>query len=140
MKRCEKTSFLAIFCSFFLQLTIRPLQRFFIIYLLFSFFCRNFASFFVRYSLDNGSIMARWNGTKSSATRSHGLTAPRSLRRRVPPIFPTKTLLASFVGDPRWQTNYNNPQMQPVGDNGLQAFFDILKLPLRGGSLPNRKW
>ena len=27
--------------------------------------------------------------------------------------------------------------MQPVGDNRLQAFFDILKLPLRGGSLPN---
>ena len=34
----------------------------------------------------------------------------------------------------------NNPQMQPVGDNRLQAFFDILKLPLRGGSLPNHKW
>ena len=27
--------------------------------------------------------------------------------------------------------------MQPVGDNRLQAFFDMLKLPLRGGSLPN---
>ena len=93
-----------------------------------------------RYSLDNGSIMARWNGTESSATRSHGLTAPRSLRRRVPPIFPTKTLLASFVGVPGWQTNKNKRSKRHLRDQRAAAFFDILKLPLRGGSLPNRKW
>ena len=97
----EKNVIFGDFLLFFLQLTIRLLHRFFGIYLLFSIFCRNFASFFVRYSLDNGSIMARWNGTESSATRSHGLTAPRSLRRRVPPIFPTKTLLSKFCRGPR---------------------------------------
>ena len=43
----EKNRIFGYFLLFFLQLTIRPLQRFFIIYLLFSFFCRNFASFFV---------------------------------------------------------------------------------------------
>ena len=39
----EKNRIFGDFLLFFLQLTIRPLQRFFIIYLLFSFFCRNFA-------------------------------------------------------------------------------------------------
>ena len=55
----EKKRIFGDFFAFFLQLTIRLLHRFFGIYLLFSFFCRNFASFFVRYSLDNGSTMAR---------------------------------------------------------------------------------
>ena len=43
----EKNRIFGDFSAFFLQLTIRPLHRFFCIYLLFSFFCRNFASFFV---------------------------------------------------------------------------------------------
>ena len=47
MKRCKKNVIFCIFFAFFLQLTIRPLHRFFGIYLLFSFFCRNFASDFV---------------------------------------------------------------------------------------------
>ena len=43
----EKNRIFGDFLLFFLQLTIRPLQRFFIIYLLFSIFCRNFAVEFV---------------------------------------------------------------------------------------------
>ena len=43
----EKNRIFGDFSAFFLQLTIRPLHRFFCIYLLFSFFCRNFASDFV---------------------------------------------------------------------------------------------
>ena len=43
----EKNRFFCIFSAFFLQLTISILRRFVKSYLLFSFFCRNFASFFV---------------------------------------------------------------------------------------------
>ena len=43
----EKNRIFGDFFAFFLQLTIRPLQRFFITYLLFSIFCRNFALDFV---------------------------------------------------------------------------------------------
>ena len=43
----EKNLIFGDFLLFFLQLTIRPLQRFFITYLLFSIFCRNFALDFV---------------------------------------------------------------------------------------------
>ena len=43
----EKKRIFGDFFAFFLQLTIRYLYRFLCIYLLFSFFCRNFASFFV---------------------------------------------------------------------------------------------
>ena len=71
----EKNVIFGDFFAFFLQLTIRPLQRFFIIYLLFSIFCRNFASFFVRYSLDNGSTMARqWLDGTERNRRQRGRT------------------------------------------------------------------
>ena len=50
----------------------------------------------------------------------------------------TKTLLASFVGVPGWQTNKNKRSKRHLRDQRAAAFFDILKLPLRGGSLPNQ--
>ena len=43
----EKNRIFGDFFAFFLQLTIRYLYRFLCIYLLFSFFCRNFAVDFV---------------------------------------------------------------------------------------------
>ena len=51
----EKNRIFGDFFAFFLQLTIRYLHRLFGIYLLFSIFCRNFASFFVPF--DRGFIV-----------------------------------------------------------------------------------
>ena len=51
----EKNRIFGDFFAFFLQLTISILRRFVKSYLLFSFFCRNFASFFVPF--DRGFIV-----------------------------------------------------------------------------------
>ena len=51
----EKNVIFGDFFAFFLQLTISILRRFVKRYLLFSFFCRNFASFFVPF--DRGFIV-----------------------------------------------------------------------------------
>ena len=151
------------FFALFLQLTIRPLQRFFIIYLLFPFFCRNFAVEFVTNS--RGKSESSGSPTKlasnvgeyigilgapdktckamfwwgKSEARVALMSAERSVRATALPTIPFRSIepLSREYRSIIERITKLNPHMQPVGDNGLQAFFDILKLPLRGGSLPN---
>ena len=70
------------FFAFFLQLTIRPLQRFFIIYLLFSFFCRNFASFFVTNS--RGKSETSW-GPRQNLQSNVLVGRAETIARFMPP-------------------------------------------------------
>ena len=158
-----KNVIFCIFFAFFLQLTISILCRFLEINLLFSFFCRNFASDFVTNSRgksessgaptklakqcfggesgDNGAPYFAKRNLLSTIWRTRFVPFHRAI---IEPLsshcrgnHETKLLI---IVDNCWPPH--NPHMQPVGDNRLQAFFDILKLPLRGGSLPivNGKW
>ena len=71
----EKNRIFGDFFAFFLHLTISILHRFLCIYLLFSIFCRNFASFFVpfhRAIIDPLSIHYRENNETQPTNAAGG--------------------------------------------------------------------